>query len=204
MEIKRIPAGIYAANCYILTDENNKTSVVLDPGGDASDLIKYIDSIKTKVSAILLTHGHVDHTGAVLELQEKYGVDVYIHKADYNMMASHEYMYGESLGHKIGEDKIHFLSHGEIIKFGDLNLKCIFTPGHTKGGVSFLVGKDLFTGDTLFLNSIGRTDFSGGDFEEIITSIKNQLLPLGDDIIVHPGHGPKTSIKGEKLNNPFL
>lgn len=204
MEIKRIPAGIYAANCYILTDLNNKISIVLDPGGDAPDLIRYIDSIGTKVSAILLTHGHADHTGAAAELQQKYAVQIYVNEEDYYMMASHEYMYGYDLVEKVNKEKFHFLNNEEIINFGDLSLKCIFTPGHTKGGVSFLAGNDLFTGDTLFLNSIGRTDFEGGDYEEIIASIKMQLLPLGDDKVVYPGHGPKTSIKNEKLNNPFL
>jgi glyoxylase-like metal-dependent hydrolase (beta-lactamase superfamily II) len=198
MMVKRIPVGVYAANCFILVDEDTKETAIIDPGGDAEDLIRVVTELGAKVKYILLTHGHMDHTGAVVQLKEECKVPIYVNEKDYKIMQNGEYIYGS-----IGEtDK--FLNEGDVLKIGNIEIKCIHTPGHTPGGVCFLVGNSVFTGDTLFAGSIGRTDLEGGDFDTIISSIKNRLMILSDDITVFPGHGPQSSIGRERVHNPFL
>lgn len=199
MKIKRIPAGVYAANCFILMDEDTKETAVIDPGGDSEDLIKAVNEMGAKVKYILLTHGHTDHTGAAVQLQEEYNVPIYINEKDYRMMENGEYIYGDVIG-KV--DK--FLNEGDTLKIGSIEIKCIHTPGHTPGGICFMVEDVVFTGDTLFAGSIGRTDLAGGDFDTIISNIKNKLMILPDNITVLPGHGPQSSIGRERVHNPFL
>lgn len=199
MQIKRIPAGVYAANCFILMDEDTKETAVIDPGGDSEDLIKAVNEMDAKVKYILLTHGHTDHTGAAVQLQEEYSVPIYISEKDYRMMENGEYIYGDVIG-KV--DK--FLNEGDTFKIGSIEIKCIHTPGHTPGGICFMVEDVVFTGDTLFAGSIGRTDLAGGDFDAIISNIKNKLMILPDNITVLPGHGPQSSIGRERVHNPFL
>lgn len=204
MLIKRIPAGVYAANCYILVDEESRECAVIDPGGDAEDLVSFIDETNAKVKYILLTHGHVDHTGAVGYFSEVYGVQAHIHKDDGMFISNGEFMFGP-LKYKGNIVELAMdLEQDKVFSLGGLEIKCIETPGHTPGGVCFLVQDKLFTGDTLFLRSIGRTDLSGGNFNTLIDSINNRLLTLNPETVVYPGHGPQTSIRYERDNNPFL
>lgn len=198
MIIKAVMAGMYDANCYIIMDKENKEAVVLDPGGDGPKLEKIIDDMGAKVKYILLTHGHFDHVGAVEYLADKYKVPFYINKIDEELMEKDDSVYG-SIRKADG-----YLQEGDILTFGTKTIKVFHTPGHTKGGVCFLIDDKCFTGDTLFQASIGRTDFLGGDFKEIINSIKTKLLTLGDNVQVYPGHGPSSTIAFEKENNPFL
>lgn len=198
MIIKAIPAGIYDANCYIVMDEKTKNAVVLDPGGDGEMLERAIKDMKANVKSILLTHGHMDHVGGVEYLSDKLNVPFYISKIDEEYMEKDNFVFG-SIRNANG-----YLEDGNALSFGSLNIKVIATPGHTKGGLCFLIEDKLFTGDTLFQGSIGRTDFIGGSFPEIIDSIKTKLLPLGDEIEVYPGHGPKSSIGYEKGYNMYL
>lgn len=198
MIIKAIPAGIYDANCYIVMDEKTKDAVVLDPGGDGEMLERAIKDMGANVKSILLTHGHMDHVGGVEYLSDKLNVPFYISKIDEEYMEKDNYVFG-SIRNANG-----YLEDGNELSFGSLNIKVIATPGHTKGGLCFLIEDKLFTGDTLFQGSIGRTDFIGGSFPEIIDSIKTKLLPLGDEIEVYPGHGPKSSIGYEKGYNMYL
>lgn len=198
MIIKAIPAGIYGANCYVICDEETMEAVILDPGGDSDYLISQIDKIGAKVKYILLTHGHVDHVGGVVDLKKKYNVPFYIHKADEEMIMMGADVFGDL---PVADG---YIKEGDVIAFGNLKAKCIHTPGHTPGGVCFQIEDKVFTGDTLFQGSIGRTDFAGGSYEEIISSIVNKILPLGDNVEVYPGHGPKSSVIFEKARNPFL
>ncbi|NNU76455.1 MBL fold metallo-hydrolase [Clostridium estertheticum] len=200
MEIKKVIAGIYGANCYIVMDKNTGEAVVIDPGGDVDDIVKVINNMGAKVKYILLTHGHVDHTSGVCELKAITNAIVCISKKDDDLITKGEYLFGPLI--KGGADKL--LSDGDIIKIENIQITCVDTPGHTPGGMSFLTGKCSFTGDTLFAGSIGRTDFVGGDFNAIIHSIKSKLLCLPGDTLVYPGHGPGSTINKEKLNNPFL
>ena len=199
MKVKRIPAGIYAANCYILMDEDTKETAVIDPGGDVDDIQKAMEEMGCKVKFILLTHGHMDHTGGVDELAAVYNVPVALSEMDEKMTLEDKRLYG--ILHKKAEINI---TEKVVFNIGSHEVKCIETPGHTPGGVCFLVDDMLFTGDTLFAGSIGRTDLAGGDFDTLMSSIKVKLMSLKDDTIVFPGHGPESTIKREKQHNPFL
>jgi glyoxylase-like metal-dependent hydrolase (beta-lactamase superfamily II) len=204
MLLNRIPAGVYAANCYILKDDATNECAIIDPGGDAEDLISYIEDINAKVKFILLTHGHADHTGAVGKLMEVYKIPAHIHVQDGEFINNGEFMFGP-LKYKGENITLHMdIEDNKTYKLGSMDIKCIETPGHSPGGVCFLVEDKLFTGDTLFLRSIGRTDLSGGNFNTLIDSIKNKVLVLDENITIYPGHGPKSSIKYERDNNPFL
>lgn len=200
MEIRTLVTGIYGSNCYIVMDDNTKEAVVIDPGGDVDNIIKDIDTIGAKVKYIILTHGHLDHTSGVEELKNSTKAVVCMNGEDDDLITQGANLFGPLI--KGGADKI--LKHGDIIKISNLEFACIDTPGHTPGGMSFLIENCVFTGDTLFEGSIGRTDLTGGDFNTIITSIKSNLLCLAGSTIVYPGHGPCSTINNEKLNNPFL
>ncbi|MGE5626482.1 MAG: MBL fold metallo-hydrolase [Solirubrobacterales bacterium] len=199
MKVKRIPAGIYAANCYIVMDEDTKETAVIDPGGDADDIKKVIEEMGCKVKYILLTHGHMDHTGGVDELAKTYNVPLALSEKDEKMTFQDKRLFG-------GLNKKAEINTTEVRVFmlGTHEIKVIETPGHTPGGVCFLIEDMLFTGDTLFAGSIGRTDLAGGDFDTLISCIKVKLMSLKDDTIVFPGHGPESTIKREKQHNPFL
>lgn len=201
MKIKRIPAGIYGANCYILFDEDTRVGCVIDPGGDEDILIKEIDKTDIEIKFILLTHGHTDHVEAVNAIKREYNVPVYIDGKDKELMRQRISVFGQ-LWETTSEDRE--IKDGDILKIAGLQIKCISTPGHTPGGMCFLVDNVVFTGDTLFYGSIGRTDFPGGSHKELINNIKTKLMVLKDDIIVLPGHERESSIKFERENNPFL
>ena len=199
MQVKIIPAGIYDANCYILFDESTKEAAVIDPGGDADLILDEIKEIDADVKMILLTHGHADHTGGVVELRKEFECNVYINEKDSEMINKNVPIYG-----KPTENGDKFISDGDVLPFSGTTIKCLETPGHTPGGVCYLTDNVVFTGDTLFYRSIGRTDFEGGDYDTLINSINTKLMNLPDDTLVYTGHGPKTSIGFEKNNNPFL
>jgi len=200
MQIRTIVTGIYGSNCYIVMDDNSKEAVVVDPGGDVENIASAIDTMEAKVKYILLTHGHLDHTTGVAELKDITNAIVCINKKDDDLITQGEYLFGPLLVG--GADKL--LKQGDIIKVSTLEFTCYDTPGHTPGGMCFLIGNCVFTGDTLFAGSIGRTDFVGGDFNTIIHSIKSKLLCLPGETIVYPGHGPCSTINNEKKENPFL
>ncbi len=201
MILKRIPAGVYAANCYIIMDEHNNEAVIVDPGGDEEDIISIIEEFKADPKYILLTHGHIDHIGGAVNLKNKYNIPIVINKKDEELILSSAYMFG-SFGN--GKKADMNVKDGDKLKIGNMDILCIETPGHTPGGMSYLVEDNVFTGDTLFAGSIGRTDLSGGDYETIIKSINTKLIPLGEEIKVFPGHGPQSTIKREKQSNPFI
>jgi len=198
MIIKTIPAGIYDANCYLIMDEENKEIVIIDPGGHGEMLEKAINSLGGTPKYILLTHGHVDHVGGVEYLADSFGIPFYINEEDAEFILKDNSVFG-NIRKADG-----YLIDNQILPFGKQGIQVISTPGHTKGGVCFLIEDNVFTGDTLFQTSIGRTDFVGGNFEEIITSIKTRLLTLGNEVQVYPGHGPSSTIAYEARNNPYL
>ncbi len=205
MKFKRLSLGIYQANCYILHDEKTKETAVIDPGGDFPELKSYIESNALSIKYIILTHGHGDHIGALKELKDYSGAAVCIHKDDHEMLTSKSKNYSELIVNKAVEmsaDRL--LEDGDVLRLGVSELRIMHTPGHSRGGICVYCEGNLFSGDTLFAGSIGRTDLNGGSFDEIIASIKNKILLLPEDTEVHPGHGSSTTIAIEKKMNPFL
>lgn len=199
MIVKTYPLGSLQTNCYLAIDEQSNKAAIIDPGAQANYLIKEIEALGIEIDVILLTHCHFDHNGAVIELKDKYKVDVYLNKAE------EEYMNIDTTGVFGKLPKFYkYLNEEQEIKVGKLTFKTIFTPGHTKGGTCFLAEDNVFTGDTLFNGSIGRTDFLGGSYNELINSIETKLMPLDNNVNVYPGHGPKSTIIYERMKNPFL
>ncbi|WP_066872729.1 MBL fold metallo-hydrolase [Clostridium mediterraneense] len=198
MIIKTIPTGMIEENCYIVMDENTNEGFLVDPGADAQILANAVENMKMKPKFILLTHGHWDHVGAVVELKDKFNIPFYISTNDNDMIQSGQDTYGST------PNPDGYLKEGDTFKFADKTIRVIETPGHTPGGVCFLVDKSLFTGDTLFNGTIGRTDFVGGSFETLVSSVRRKLATLPEDIKVYPGHGPSTTIGLEKRQNPYI
>jgi len=202
--IRSAEVGTFAANCYLVACEETRAGVIIDPGAEARTILEMVAKEKIKVQYIINTHGHVDHVGANEEVRRALGVPLLIHEADGEMCKKPHASLSAFLGKLQLAAPDRLLTDGETLTVGNLTVEVIFTPGHTKGGISLLIDGALFTGDTLFAGSIGRTDFPGGSSEQIIRSIKARLLVFPDDTPVYPGHGPRTTIGEEKKYNPFL
>ncbi|MDD5773580.1 MAG: MBL fold metallo-hydrolase [bacterium] len=207
MFLEKIVVGQLEANCYIFGDDKTREVVVIDPGGNAVEIIEVIKTNKLRVLAIINTHGHIDHTFDNKALKEYSKCPLLIHEDDREMLTSSFQNLSDFLGYEISvipPDRL--LKDNEIIKVGSFELKVIHTPGHTPGCISLeCVGKEIiFTGDTLFAGGIGRTDLPGGSGEKIISSINKRLLIYSDNTIIYPGHGPSSTIGKEKKYNPFL
>ncbi|MDD2480862.1 MAG: MBL fold metallo-hydrolase [Lutispora sp.] len=205
MKFKRLPLGVYQANCYILWDEETNKTAVIDPGGDFDELRKFIESNNLNIKYIILTHGHGDHIGALIEAKDYFKAEVMVHSDDYDMLQNNNRNYSSKLGYNKVEVKADKkLNDGDVISLGSIFMEIIHTPGHTRGSICIKCDNIVFSGDTLFAGSIGRTDLDGGSFNDIINSIKNKILILPDNTEVYPGHGPSTTVAIEKKNNPFL
>jgi glyoxylase-like metal-dependent hydrolase (beta-lactamase superfamily II) len=185
--------------------------VLIDPGDEIDSLLSFIERNSLTVRHILLTHAHVDHVTGVAAAKKTLGVPVYLHRDDL-FLYDHAVESGAMFGLKVEPQPpidIYY-QPGHVIPFGTLEARPHHTPGHCPGGVCLQIGKsgeagkDLFVGDTLFAGSIGRTDLPGGDYATLIASIRSVLFGFGDDAIVHPGHGPDTTIGRERRTNPFL
>lgn len=209
------PAGAFAANCYLVAPAPGEECVIIDPGQDAERGIEeLIDRYRLKPSAVLLTHGHVDHMWSVAPVCGAKGIPAYIHPDDrelladpgkgLSLLAKQQFMGGMTFAEP---DDVRQLSDGDVITIAGLDITIGHTPGHTPGSVTFRSGEDdldaLFTGDLLFAGSIGRTDLPGGDHATILKSLA-RTLTLPDETIVLPGHGPQTTIGDERSSNPFL
>lgn len=205
MILRFLQVGPLASNCYIVGDNCSKKGVVIDPGAQPQLIYNKIKQDNLKVELIILTHGHSDHIGAVNELQELTGAEVAIHEKDYPLLLSPHENLSKYMGQEITISSVDFkLKDGQKLKVGELELDIVHTPGHTPGSISIKIKNIIFTGDTLFTGSVGRTDFPGGSFQELIASIKNKLLILDDDTEIYPGHGPKSTIGIERKTNPFI
>jgi glyoxylase-like metal-dependent hydrolase (beta-lactamase superfamily II) len=201
MIIERIIVGPLETNCYILADEKTKDAVIIDPGGDYSRIQKRIEKLGLKPLCVINTHGHGDHIGA----NEKFDLPIWAHKLDADFLTDPDKnLSGAFFAHICSPPADRLLEGGEKIKAGSLKLEIIHTPGHTPGGICVKCGKALFTGDTLFYQSIGRTDIPMADTNDLLRSIKTKLMVLDDDIFIYPGHGPESTIGEERRNNPFL
>lgn len=198
MKIQTIKVGELETNCYLVSSENGET-LVIDPGEDAGKIIKSIEACGLRPVAIVITHGHPDHIGAVVEINKKYNAPIYIHIEDAHFLTPAASFLGRLLGYQMQSLKIdQKLKDNQEIKVGNLIFKVLHTPGHSPGGICLLVDHVLFSGDTLFEDGVGRTDLYGGSEERLWKSIKEKLFILPDETIVYPGHGPSTTIGKEK------
>ena len=201
------PVTPFQQNAIILYCDETKKSVIVDPGGDIEKLLDISKKNKLIPEKILLTHGHIDHAGGATELSEILNIKIYgPHKADkflLNELQKQGEMFGLPSKNCI-PDK--WLDEGDIIEIGNEILEIYFCPGHTPGHIIFFNKKNnlALVGDVLFNGSIGRTDLPGGNFDELISSVKNKLWPLGKDIDFIPGHGPVSTFRAERLSNPFV
>ncbi len=219
------PAGMLACNCYVLAQRTGADAVIVDPGQRAmGQLQRILDENHLTPSAVLLTHGHIDHIWSAQKVADMYGCPAYIHPEDRYMLTDPVKDFGPSgviggltsfaFGAFFREPKqvIELDRDGDKIELGGVTVAVDHTPGHTRGSVVFRVdsaigdgpGSVVFTGDTLFRGSVGRTDLPGGSGRDLLNSIVTKLLVLDDDAVVLPGHGPKSTIGAERRTNPFL
>ena len=204
MIIERLVVGPIEANCYIIADEKTKEGIVIDPGDDSQDIIKRIQQLGLKIKYIVLTHSHFDHVSATTAVKKATDAKLAIHEADAKSLNDGMLARLAGLVHQPVPQPDVLLKGWEDITIGDLHFTLLHVPGHTPGGIA-LYGQDVvFTGDTLFEGSIGRTDLPGGSYDQIIDSINCRLLALDDDIKVYPGHGGPTTIGFERTYNPYL
>lgn len=204
--IKTFVEGPIDANNYLVIDEESKDAVLIDCSSSRAEFIQAIKGCGVNLKQILLTHGHFDHLLGVEGFKEALGVDAYISEDDMNqvkLMPDMLQMFLGMMGCKT-PNIAGFVKDGDVIKIGNTEIKAIATPGHTKGGLCYLVEDKLFSGDTLFQNSCGRCDLPEGDFGTIVKSIKEKLFTLPENIEVYPGHGGKTTIAHEKKFNEII
>lgn len=205
MKIIQLGVGQLGTNCYIVYCEQTLRAAVIDPGGSKDSILDEISKNNLKVEYIINTHGHYDHIAANDAIQHATGAKVLIHHADANMLTSGELNLSMLIGGSIAcQSADRLLDDGDSIAFGSIKLTTLHTPGHTPGGICLFNDNVLIAGDTLFADSIGRTDFPGGSYSQLINSIKSKLLILEDKVRVLPGHGPETSIGRERKHNPFI
>jgi len=210
IQVKAFAFNAFQENTYILYDETGEC-VIFDPGcnnpQEKAQLTGFIQAEKLTVKRLINTHCHIDHVLGNKYVSEKYNVPLEAHKGEIPVLESGKMvsqMYG--IAYDPSPEISSYLDERDIVKFGNSELKILFTPGHSPASISFYneQAKTLIAGDVLFAGSIGRTDLPGGNYETLIKSIKEQILPLGDDFIVYSGHGPSTTVGKERVSNPFL
>ncbi|MDU8672950.1 MBL fold metallo-hydrolase [Paenibacillus polymyxa] len=206
LSIRSFNLGPLQTNAYLLQGDDPQRAVIIDPGMNPGPLLRAIESLS--IEAILLTHAHFDHIGGVEEIRNAKGCPVYLHALEQDWLTSPKLngslMWPEASPPISTGPAEYDLAEGQQLNLIGHTFKVFHTPGHSPGSVSFLCGKDLFSGDVLFRQGVGRTDLPGGRERDLYDSIQNKLFPLGDDVTVYCGHGPKTSIGYEKANNPYI
>lgn len=215
-----LTVGPMMANCYIVAGSGSPDAVVIDPGGDARDILETVRRLGLTVAAIIDTHGHADHIAANGEVKAETGAPVVAHRLEAPMLTQPSMNLSSWTGFPLfGPPADRLVEDGDELRVGTLIIRVLHTPGHTPGGISLAIEEDvanpaggpsagegpvIFSGDTLFAGSVGRTDFPGGSFTDLIDGIKEKLLVFDDDTEVYPGHGPSTTIGEERESNPFL
>ncbi len=204
MTVERIVVGMLETNCYVLFDEKTKKGIVIDPGGDFPKIKKKIEELGIVIDKVILTHAHIDHMAALDELKIYTKAEILIHSLDEKMLSQPDgnlsFLVGQGFQFPPVDGN---LKENDRVTCGELELRVIHTPGHTPGGICLLGRRMLFTGDTLFHDSIGRTDLPGSSLEDMKASL-GKLTSIRENVTIYPGHGPVTTLKREKENNPFL
>lgn len=208
MNVRNMPSGMLMVNTYLVIDENTKKGFIVDPGGFDKKLCSVVEQSGISLEYIILTHGHVDHIGGVEDYRKKFPqIKVVAAKAELEMLKNPDF----NMSNMMGMSPVSLVPditvvEGDCISVGDIDIRFVMTPGHSPGGMCIIIDKEkvVFSGDTLFAQSIGRTDFPGCSFEKLINSIKEKLFVLDDDTVVYPGHMNSTSIGFEKRHNPFV
>ncbi len=207
MILKLLTVGPFASNCYIVGSESSKRGIIIDPGAEAKLILKTVNDLGLTISLIVVTHMHFDHVGALTPVKEGTGAKFALHEAEteaglgvFSRMLSS--MTGGSFSQLPKPDRL--LKDGDTIDIDGLHFTVLDTPGHSPGGISLYGHEIVFTGDALFNYGIGRTDFPGCSYDQLMDSIQNKLMTLPDETIVYPGHGPSTTIGEERRGNPFL
>jgi len=202
--VDKLVVGPFASNCYIVGSESNKEGMIIDPGDEAGRILKKVKDLKLDIKFIVLTHGHIDHTGALKEVKEATGAEVAIHGDDVEHLQDRLVAVAFGLSYSTPPPPDRLLKGGESLDIGDLHFEVLHTPGHTPGGICLLGEGVVFSGDTLFNYGIGRADLPGGNYSQLINSLQTRLMTLPDNTVVYPGHGAATTIGAERKGNPFL
>ena len=200
MLIKTLPVGYLGTNCYIVTDENTLKCAIVDPGADSNTILDYVESNKLATEAIFLTHGHFDHNMALDAVVEATGAPVYINKRDIHLGRHSMYNKSKTL---IEDGRVRWYAEGDVITVGSLDFHVLETPGHSPGSVTLKCESALFTGDTLFRDSCGRTDLEGGDMDTLLESLR-RLAGLEGDFEVYPGHEETSTLNRERAFNYYM
>lgn len=206
MKISSLMVGLVGTNCYILTNEDTNEAIIIDPGDQAKSIINKCDEMRVKPVAILLTHGHFDHVMAGDEVANHYGIKIYIHEDDFELIADPHMNSGSMINRAMGYRADKKLVDGQKLDFAGFDITVIHTPGHTPGGACFYFEKEgkLICGDTLFCGSVGRTDLPGGSQSTLVNSLREKIMKLPDQTACYPGHGEPTTISYERQFNPFI
>lgn len=205
LKVRRLIVGPLQANCFIAADPESDQAVVIDPGGEPNVILGALADTRAHAACIINTHGHADHVAASKALREALAAPVLIHEADAELLGEAGRQMASWMGldfEPLEADRL--LRDGDVIDFGRARLTVLHTPGHSPGSISLLAADRVFSGDCLFAGGVGRWDFPGGSEAELFHSIETKLLTLDDAVIVHPGHGPDTTIGRERAGNPFI
>lgn len=205
-EIQQFVVGAVATNCYLVFHKDTKEGFVVDPGGEAERIREAVKKNGVCLRGILLTHGHFDHVDAAKSLQEMYQVPVYAHIQEQKTLEDANVNMSVMMGQPKVYEADEFLKDEQTIEIAGFGIRVLFTPGHTQGGCCYYIPREdiLFSGDTLFCGSVGRTDFPGGSMATLVQSIRHKLLVLPERTQVLPGHDARTTIEQERIYNPFL
>jgi len=201
----QLAVGPLGTNCYIPYCDTTREALVIDPGGSSAAILRLLQQEDLKVVGIVNTHGHADHIAANGAVKEVTQAPVMIHPLDADMLTSPSRNLSTWLGeHVVLQPADRLLAEGDVVRFGMVELTVLHTPGHTPGGICLAGEGMVFCGDTLFQESVGRTDFPGGSHSQLVNSIQSKLLTLADATVALPGHGPQTTIGWERDHNPFI
>lgn len=209
IQIDTLAVGMFQSNCYIVSCSETREAVIVDAGDEGERILSTVESLGVTVKAVVNTHAHIDHVAGLPEVVAGLGVPVWMHGADmpiYEEIEMHAAMFGLTAPKRVKIDR--YLEDNETFDVGNVRAQIILSPGHSPGSVCLGFWEEgpprLICGDVLFMGSIGRTDLPGGDYATIMSTLKNRFIPMPDDTVVYPGHGPATTIGDEKRSNPFV